>query len=107
MRELKLVAYMRVSTQKQGRSGLGLEAQKADIENFARTRGGRIAAQFTEIESGKISDRGELIKAIRHAKIPGARLVIAKLDRLSRSASFTLTLRDSGVKFVCCDNAGS
>ncbi|MBR0812160.1 recombinase family protein [Bradyrhizobium diazoefficiens] len=103
MNELKLVAYMRVSTQKQGRSGLGLEAQKADIENFALARGGRIVAEFTEVESGKSSERGELLKAIRHAKITGATLIIAKLDRLSRSASFTLTLRDSGVKFLCCD----
>ncbi|NYG46515.1 DNA invertase Pin-like site-specific DNA recombinase [Bradyrhizobium sp. IAR9] len=102
-KELKLVAYTRVSTQKQGRSGLGLEAQKADIENFALARGGRIVAEFTEVESGKNSDRGELLKAIRYAKITGAVLVIAKLDRLSRSASFTLTLRDSGVRFLCCD----
>jgi DNA invertase Pin-like site-specific DNA recombinase len=94
---------MRVSTQRQGRSGLGLEAQKTDIEKFSQMRGGRIIQEFTEVESGKNSERGELLKAIRYAKITGAILAIAKLDRLSRSASFTLTLRDSGVKFVCCD----
>lgn len=103
IRDSKFVAYMRVSTQKQGRSGLGLEAQRSNIETFTKAQEGRIVAEFTEVESGKNSRRTELLKAIHYAKITGATLVIAKLDRLSRSASFTLTLRDSGVKFVCCD----
>jgi DNA invertase Pin-like site-specific DNA recombinase len=102
-KDLKLVAYMRVSTRKQGRSGLGLEAQRADIEKFARARSGRIIKEIVEVESGRNSERTKLLEAIHLAKITGATLVIAKLDRLSRSASFTLTLRDSGVKFVCCD----
>ncbi|MGY0572402.1 recombinase family protein [Bradyrhizobium sp. RDM12] len=100
---MKIVTYRRVSTQKQGRSGLGLDAQDAAIQEFARTRSARIIGQYKEIESGKMNDRPELAAALHHARVTGATLVIAKLDRLSRSASFTLTLRDSGVKFVCCD----
>lgn len=101
--DLKIVAYRRVSRQKQARSGLGLEAQEADIQRFASGRGGRIIGEYTEVESGKSSERPQLRAALHHAKVTGATLVIAKLDRLSRSASFTLALRDSGVKFVCCD----
>jgi DNA invertase Pin-like site-specific DNA recombinase len=97
------VSYRRVSTQKQGKSGLGLEAQEAAIQDFARSRGARIIGEYTEIESGKVNERPQLDAALHHAKVTGATLVIAKLDRLSRSASFTLTLRDSGVKFVCGD----
>ncbi|WP_315742430.1 MULTISPECIES: recombinase family protein [unclassified Bradyrhizobium] len=100
---MKIVAYRRVSTQKQGKSGLGLEAQEAAIREFARARGGRIIREYTEVESGKTNERPQLAAALHHAKVTGATLVIAKLDRLSRSASFTLTLRDSGVRFVCCD----
>lgn len=100
---MKIVAYRRVSTQKQGKSGLGLEAQEVAIQEFARSRGARIIKEYTEVESGKTNERPQLAAALHHAKVTGATLVIAKLDRLSRSASFTLTLRDSGVKFVCCD----
>ncbi|WP_244620988.1 recombinase family protein [Bradyrhizobium yuanmingense] len=97
------MAYRRVSRQKQAESGLGLEAQEADIQRFAAGRDARIIAEYTEVESGKNTQRPQLRAALHHAKVTGATLVIAKLDRLSRSASFTLTLRDSGVKFVCCD----
>ncbi|WP_316164540.1 MULTISPECIES: recombinase family protein [unclassified Bradyrhizobium] len=100
---MRIVTYVRVSTAKQGRSGLGLEAQKAAIQEFARTSGARIIGEYREVESGKANDRPQLKAALHHAKITGATLVIAKLDRLSRSASFTMTLRDSGAKFVCCD----
>ncbi len=100
---MKIVAYRRVSRQKQAQSGLGLEAQEADIQRFAAGRDARIIAEYTEVESGKNTQRPQLRAALHHAKVTGATLVIAKLDRLSRSASFTLTLRDSGVKFVCCD----
>ncbi|WP_426409445.1 recombinase family protein [Bradyrhizobium ganzhouense] len=75
----------------------------AAIQEFARTRGGRIIREYSAVESGKTNERLQLAAALHHAKVTGATLVIAKLDRLSRSASFTLTLRDSGVKFVCCD----
>ncbi len=101
--KLNVIAYLRVSTQKQGQSGLGLEAQKEAIESFARQRGATVVKTFTEIESGKHSDRPELGKALHLAKVTGATLCIAKLDRLSRNAAFLLTLRDSGVKFIAAD----
>jgi DNA invertase Pin-like site-specific DNA recombinase len=99
----KLVAYERVSTARQGKSGLGLEAQRKAIEDYAATKGGTILARFTEVESGRKNDRPELEKALQLARITGATLVIAKLDRLSRNAAFLLTLRDAGVSFVACD----
>lgn len=99
----KLVAYHRVSTTKQGNSGLGLEAQQAAIEAYADRTGACIVESFTEIESGKRNERPELLKALHHAKVTGAVLVIAKLDRLSRNAAFLLTLQDSGVRFVATD----
>ena len=98
----KLVAYQRVSTTKQGNSGLGLEAQQAAIQAYA-DRTACIVESFTEIESGKLNDRPELLKALHHAKVTGSVLVIAKLDRLSRNAAFLLTLQDSGVRFVAAD----
>lgn len=100
---MRLVAYERVSTARQGRSGLGLEAQRRQIAEFAATRSAEVLARFTEVESGRKADRPELAKALHHAKVTGATLVIAKLDRLSRNAAFLLALRDSGVKFVAVD----
>jgi DNA invertase Pin-like site-specific DNA recombinase len=100
---MRLVAYERVSTARQGQSGLGLEAQRRQIAEFAATRGAEVLARFTEVESGRKADRPELAKALHHAKVTGATLVIAKLDRLSRNAAFLLALRDSGVKFVAVD----
>lgn len=99
----RLVAYERVSTARQGRSGLGLEAQRMAIETFAHQRQGTILARFTEVESGRQNDRPELAQALHLAKLTGATLVIAKLDRLSRDAAFLLTLQASGVKFLACD----
>ena len=99
----RLVAYERVSTARQGLSGLGLEAQRRAIENFAASRGADVLARFTEVESGRKADRPELAKALHLAKVTGAVLVIAKLDRLSRNAAFLLALRDSGVRFVAVD----
>ena len=82
----------------------GLAAQQASVEALCAARGwDLIAPPFKEIESGKRSDRPELAKALERAKLTGARLVIAKLDRLSRNAAFLLTLRDSGVEFVAAD----
>lgn len=98
----KYIAYYRVSTQKQGNSGLGLEAQRSDVYRFVQ-RGGSLTAEYQDIESGKNNDRPNLIKAIEKCKKEGATLLIAKLDRLSRNASFILMLRDSKVDFVCCD----
>jgi DNA invertase Pin-like site-specific DNA recombinase len=99
----RLVAYERVSTARQGASGLGLEAQRKVIEEFAISRGAEVLARFTEVESGRKADRPELLKALHLAKVTGGTLVIAKLDRLSRNAAFLLALRDSGVRFVAVD----
>jgi DNA invertase Pin-like site-specific DNA recombinase len=99
----RLVAYERVSTARQGASGLGLEAQRKVIEDFAASRGAEVLARFTEVESGRKADRPELAKALHLAKVTGSTLVIAKLDRLSRNAAFLLALRDSGVRFVAVD----
>lgn len=100
---MKAVAYYRVSTAGQGRSGLGLAAQKAAVDELAGQRRLNILAEFTEVESGKRNDRPKLAEAFHHAKVTGAVLVIAKLDRLSRNAAFLLTLRDSGVRFLAAD----
>lgn len=100
---MKIVAYHRVSTARQGRSGLGLSAQEKAIQDYARVKDAILVGTFTEVESGKDNDRPELAKAQHLAKVTGATLVIAKLDRLSRNAAFLLTLRDSGVRFVAAD----
>lgn len=100
----KFVAYLRVSTAKQGRSGLGLEAQRESVGRFVKERGGRIIVpEFVEVETGKRNDRPELGKALKRCRATGATLVVAKLDRLSRNAAFLMTLRDSGVQFVAAD----
>ena len=98
-----IVAYFRVSTQKQGASGLGLEAQRATVADYAKRTGGTIVAEFLEVESGKKNNRVQLAEAIAAAKRTGATLVIAKLDRLARNAAFIFALRDAGVAFVACD----
>lgn len=100
---MKAVAYFRVSTTAQGRSGLGLEAQRAAVVDLARSRDLTLLAEFTEVESGKRNDRLVLGEALHHARLTNAVLVIAKLDRLSRNAAFLLTLRDSGVRFLAAD----
>ncbi|ASG19508.1 recombinase family protein [Nitrospirillum viridazoti] len=97
----RYVAYYRVSTRRQGESGLGLEAQMSAVR--AHVGHAPLVAEFTEVESGKVNARPQLEAAIRTASLYGATLVIAKLDRLSRNAAFLLSLRDSGVDFVCAD----
>lgn len=99
----KIVAYYRVSTAEQGRSGLGLEAQREAVRALCDRRGWTVMAEFTEVESGKGSDRPELQAALRRAKVSGAVLCIAKLDRLSRSVAFLAALQDSGARFVAAD----
>ncbi len=99
----KYVTYYRVSTQRQGQSGLGLEAQQASVTQFVNGHGDLIS-EFTEIETGKRSDRPQIAKAIAQAKRSGATLVIAKLDRLARNVAFISALMESGVDFIACDN---
>jgi Site-specific recombinases, DNA invertase Pin homologs len=100
---MRTIHYFRVSTASQGRSGLGLDAQRAAIEAFCATRGCEPLGEYKEIESGKRDDRPELIKALHHAKVTGATLVIAKLDRLSRNVAFLAALQDAGTKFIAAD----
>jgi DNA invertase Pin-like site-specific DNA recombinase len=87
------VAYFRVSTQQQGRSGLGLAAQKVAVDGFLSSRNGQLLAQFAEVESGKLNERPQLQEALALCRKANAVLLIAKLDRLSRSAGFLLNLR--------------
>ena len=94
--------YYRVSTQKQGASGLGLEAQQAAVRAFVPDAA-QLLPEYVEVESGKNNHRPQLLAAIAEARRVGATLLIAKLDRLSRNAGFVFALRDSGVDFVCCD----
>ncbi|MCC9138926.1 recombinase family protein [Pontibacter silvestris] len=98
----KFVAYYRVSTKVQEHSGLGLEAQRLAVLQYAKQKDS-IIEEFTEVESGSKNNREQLYLAIKLAKLKQATLLIAKLDRLSRNASFIFALRDSGVDFVCAD----
>lgn len=99
----RYVAYYRVSTVKQGHSGLGLEAQKtAAAEHIAR-EGGVLVASFMEVESGKRADRPQLKAAMAECHVRHATLLVAKLDRLARNAHFLLGLKEAGIEFVCCD----
>jgi DNA invertase Pin-like site-specific DNA recombinase len=100
----KYVAYYRVSTKRQGRSGLGLEAQRKAVREAAARNGATIIAEYIEVETGKSSKRPKLHEAIRHARLTNSTLVVAKLDRLARNAYFTRTLKESKQKFICCDN---
>jgi DNA invertase Pin-like site-specific DNA recombinase len=96
------IAYYRVSTKQQGQSGLGLEAQRTQVRGFIGNQA-QLVREFTEVESGKRDSRPQLTQALAFAKQQKARLVIAKLDRLSRNAGFIFALKDSGVDFVCAD----
>lgn len=100
----KIVAYYRVSTKKQGKSGLGLEGQQAAVADYVRQEAGNLISEYLEVETGKSKDRPELLKAIAHAKRSKAKLVVAKLDRLARNVAFTSALMESNIDFVACDN---
>ena len=100
---MKLIAYYRVSTARQGVSGLGLEGQVAAVEEYARATGGALLRAYTEVESGKRNDRPELARALADCNDQSAVLVIAKLDRLARNVYFLSGLMEAGVEFVCCD----
>lgn len=97
------VEYYRVSTDKQGRSGLGLEAQQEAVRRFLREGDQTIKPPFVEVESGKNDDRPQLRAAMEACRKSGATLLIAKLDRLARDVAFIATLMKSDVRFVACD----
>lgn len=100
----KVVSYLRVSTQRQGRDGYGIEAQRNAVMDHIGSLGEvKLYKEFVEVESGKRNDRPELAKALRHCRVTGSALVIAKLDRLSRNARFLMELQESQIEFVCAD----
>ena len=100
---MSYIAYYRVSTDRQGASGLGLEAQRAAV--LRHIGAGQLATEYTEIESGKQhSNRPQLLAALQECRRKKATLVIAKLDRLGRNVAFISALMESGADFVCCDN---
>ena len=101
MEETVYVAYLRVSTQRQGTSGLGLQAQQEIIRKYLN--GSSPVAEFVEVESGRKSDRPKLHEALELCKKKKATLIVAKMDRLSRNVAFTSQLLDSGIEIVFCD----
>ncbi len=103
MAEAKHVAYYRVSTDRQGKSGLGLEAQRKAVIDHLNGNGSKVLAEYTEVESGKRTIRPELTKALAACKEHKATLVIAKLDRLARNVHFVSGLMESGVEFLAVD----
>lgn len=102
----RFIAYFRVSTDRQGRSGLGLEGQRAAVLRHVGDPAALIG-EYTEIETGKrdsLDNRPELRRALAHARRSKATLIVAKLDRLTRSVAVTSLLHQAGVDFTCCDN---
>jgi DNA invertase Pin-like site-specific DNA recombinase len=99
----RFVAYYRVSTDRQGRSGLGLDAQRDAVARHAAGTGGVVQAAFEEVESGRRSDRPQLARAMAECRLRRCVLLIAKLDRLARDAHFLLGLEKAGVEFIAAD----
>lgn len=100
---MQIVSYLRVSTARQGASGLGLEAQRAAVQAFASAGRHVIVAEFVEVESGRKADRPQLAAALGTCRLHRATLVIAKLDRLARNVAFIAGLMDGGVDFIATD----
>lgn len=103
MAQRHFVAYYRVSTARQGRSGLGLDAQRKAVTEFLNGGSWQLSSEFVEVESGKNDDRPQLEQALATCELSGATLVVAKLDRLSRNLAFLAKLQDSGARFVAAD----
>ncbi len=99
----RFVSYFRVSTKRQGASGLGLDGQRAAVAGWLNGGSWTVLAEFIEVESGKDNDRPQLAAALAECRMTGATLVVAKLDRLARNAHFLLGLKESGVEFVAVD----
>lgn len=103
MQRSNFVCYYRVSTNKQGKSGLGLDAQRKSVSDYLNGGNWNIIEEFTEIESGRKNQRPKLQAAIELCKATGSTLIVAKIDRLTRDAAFLLNLKDAGVDFVAAD----
>lgn len=103
MAQGNFIAYYRVSTARQGRSGLGLDAQRKSVTDFLNGGSWELLSEFVEVESGKNDDRPQLEQALATCELSGATLVVAKLDRLSRNLAFLAKLQDSGARFVAAD----
>ena len=99
----KWISYLRVSTDRQGKSGLGIEAQRNSVAEYLNGGNWKLVKEYVEVESGKNTDRPMLAEAIKACRAYGAKLVIAKLDRLSRDAHFLLGLEKAGIDFVAAD----
>ena len=99
----RYVAYYRVSTKQQGRSGLGLEAQRASVQSFIKSASGTLFAEFTEVESGTKAHQPQFIVALRICRVYSATIVIARLDRLARNVALISRLMESDVEFVAAD----
>ena len=99
----RFISYLRVSTKGQGESGLGLEGQRESVMSFLNGGKWELVQEVVEVESGKRNDRPKLAEALRLCRVYNAKLLIAKLDRLSRNVFFISSLMESGVKFVACD----
>lgn len=100
---MRLIAYYRVSTDRQGQSGLGLEAQRERVEQFAKAHGHLIVGEAVEVQSGKDDSRPELARALTQARVQRAGIIVAKLDRLARSAHFLGSLLADGTEVLFCD----
>jgi DNA invertase Pin-like site-specific DNA recombinase len=101
---IRYVVYLRASTGRQGKGGLGMDAQYAAVVEFLRHHGGTIVAQYVEVESSNRSTRRELAMALESARKGNATLLIAKLDRLVRNVAFIANLMDAGIEFRACDH---
>lgn len=100
---MQYIGYFRVSTDKQGAAGLGMEAQASAVQAYLDRTGGVMLDRFTEVESGRKNDRPELHKALTRCRLQNAVLLVAKLDRLSRSVSMISSLMDAKVRFIAAD----
>ena len=103
MKHTNYVAYYRVSTSKQGQTGLGMQAQQQAITDFLHHHEGKLVAEYTEVGSGKKADRPEFEKAVEYAQLANAVLLVAKLDRLSRDLHFITQLQKKGIRFKLAD----
>lgn len=103
----KFVSYVRVSTKRQGESGLGLAAQRESIAQYLNGGDWELLREFEEVESGKVNERPQLAAALKHCERTGATLIVAKLDRLSRDSAFLNNLMASDIKFIIADYPGA